>query len=56
MVIVDHGSRRAEANALLQQVATSFQQRSQVEIVETAHMEILKPDLEDALRANHVCT
>jgi len=51
VVIVDHGSRRAEANALLHNVVDSFQTKSQMEIVEPAHMEIQKPSISDALRA-----
>ena len=50
VVIVDHGSRRAEANALLHNVVESFQTKSQMDIVEPAHMEIQKPSISDALR------
>jgi len=51
VVIVDHGSRRAEANALLHDVVESFQTKSRIDIVEPAHMEIQTPSIADALRA-----
>lgn len=54
VVIVDHGSRRAEANALLHDVVESFRSRSQMSIVQAAHMEIQKPNIADAL-CSHKC-
>ena len=48
-VLVDHGSRRARANALLEEVATLVSDRLGPEaIVEAAHMEIATPTLADA--------
>lgn len=46
VLLVDHGSRRAEANALLDQVAALVKQRLGAGgIVEPAHMEIAKPTI-----------
>ena len=44
VLLVDHGSRRAQANALLDEVAGLVKQRLGVgSIVEPAHMEIAEP-------------
>lgn len=46
-LLIDHGSRRAEANALLEQVADMV--RSQMDadrIVQIAHMELAEPTIE----------
>jgi sirohydrochlorin ferrochelatase len=50
IVIVDHGSRRDESNALLESVAALFGQRfsGQFAIVEPAHMEIAEPSIATA--------
>lgn len=47
IIIVDHGSRRAESNQLLEQVAALFAQRfgQAYEVVEPAHMEIAEPSI-----------
>lgn len=52
VVIVDHGSRREESNALLEQVVAQFTQRYVAEypIVEPAHMELAEPDIATAVR------
>ena len=50
VIIVDHGSRREEANALLESVVESFEKQSKMDVVEAAHMELAKPDIADALR------
>ena len=48
-VLVDHGSRRQRANALLEEVATLVSERlGPGAIVEAAHMEIATPTLADA--------
>lgn len=50
IVIVDHGSRRAQSNEMLEEVARLFAQRfaEQYEIVEPAHMEISEPSIATA--------
>ncbi|MEX1041655.1 MAG: CbiX/SirB N-terminal domain-containing protein [Pirellulaceae bacterium] len=48
IVVVDHGSRRAESNDLLLEVAALFQQVSGYEIVEPAHMELAEPTIAQA--------
>lgn len=49
IVIVDHGSRRAESNELLEQVAAAFAERfTQYSIVEPAHMELAEPSIQTA--------
>lgn len=47
IIIVDHGSRLPESNALLGQVAEAFAQRfaDQYAIVEPAHMELAEPSI-----------
>lgn len=47
-VIVDHGSRVAQSNALLAQIASDFQRKSGHAIVEPAHMELAEPTIEMA--------
>lgn len=48
VVVVDHGSKRAESNLLLEQVADLFRRTSGLEIVEPAHMELAEPSLATA--------
>src|SRR4051812_1427486 len=50
IIIVDHGSRRAQSNALLEEVATQFGRRfaEMYDIVEPAHMEIAEPSIASA--------
>lgn len=48
VVVVDHGSRRAESNALLHDVAALFQRVSGMPIVEPAHMELAEPSIAQA--------
>ena len=48
IVVVDHGSRVAESNALLERIARSFQQQSVYKIVEPAHMELAEPSIATA--------
>src|SRR3954468_7598568 len=47
IVIVDHGSRRAESNEMLEEVARLFGQRfaELYDIVEPAHMELAEPSI-----------
>lgn len=50
IVIVDHGSRRTESNAMLEEVARLFADRfrERYEIVEPAHMELAEPSIRSA--------
>jgi len=48
LVIVDHGSKRQEANDMLIDVAAMFKRVSGGEIVEPAHMELAEPTIEQA--------
>jgi hypothetical protein len=50
VIIVDHGSRRAESNRMLEQVAALFAERfrERYEIVEPAHMELCEPSIATA--------
>lgn len=48
VLLIDHGSRRAEANALLDQVASLVGERLGADaIVEAAHMEIARPTISE---------
>jgi len=49
IVLVDHGSRVAEANAVLDEVAALLRRRLPDRIVETAHMELAPPTLAEAI-------
>ncbi|MBI1320527.1 MAG: hypothetical protein GC168_16505 [Candidatus Hydrogenedens sp.] len=49
VVIVDHGSRRAEANAMIECFAAVFRRTTGASIVEGAHMELAKPSIEQAV-------
>ena len=49
IVIVDHGSRRRESNALFERFVALFAQLTPHEIVEPAHMELAEPSLSDAV-------
>jgi sirohydrochlorin ferrochelatase len=50
IIIVDHGSRRAESNEMLEEVARLFAARfaEKFEIVEPAHMELAEPSIATA--------
>jgi sirohydrochlorin ferrochelatase len=45
VVIVDHGSRRPEANAMLEAVAELYGRLTGTPIVEPAHMDLVEPSL-----------
>ena len=48
VILVDHGSRRSESNAMLHQVVRLFQSDSGYSIVEPAHMELAEPSIPTA--------
>ena len=48
ILVVDHGSRRAESNDLLLEVVAMFRRVSGMAIVEPAHMEIAEPSIDAA--------
>eukprot|EP00210_Caulerpa_lentillifera_P008126 g7760.t1 len=51
VVIVDHGSRRKEANAMLSEIVNAFRQQTSFSIVEPAHLEIVEPSIPNAIHA-----
>jgi sirohydrochlorin ferrochelatase len=51
ILLIDHGSRRAEANALLEDVADQVRRRAPESIVEVAHLEIAEPDIAEGIDA-----
>ncbi|MDB5298178.1 MAG: cbiX [Phycisphaerales bacterium] len=50
IIIVDHGSRRAQSNAMLEEVARLFGERfgQTYDVVEPAHMELAEPSIASA--------
>jgi sirohydrochlorin ferrochelatase len=48
VIIVDHGSVRAESNESLERIVARFAATCQYQIIEPAHMELAKPDIADA--------
>ena len=52
IIIVDHGSRRAESNQMLEELASIFAERfrRRFDIVEPAHMELAEPSIATAYR------
>ncbi|GAB5364961.1 hypothetical protein AAMO2058_001015400 [Amorphochlora amoebiformis] len=53
VVIVDHGSRREEANKMLFEFAELYKDISDRSIVEVAHMELARPSISDAVGKCH---
>ena len=51
LLLVDHGSRRAEANALIEEVARQLRDRKPDWVIETAHMELATPDIAEGLES-----
>ncbi|MCA9509637.1 MAG: ferredoxin, partial [Myxococcales bacterium] len=51
IVLIDHGSRRAEANAQLEALAREVRARRPDAHVATAHLEVVPPDLAHAVAA-----
>ena len=50
IIIVDHGSRRAASNEMLEVATKNFADRGDYQIVEPAHMELAQPDIATAFR------
>lgn len=50
VVIVDHGSKRAESNLMLNQFVQLYKQITKRPIVEVAHMEIAQPSIAQAIK------
>lgn len=48
LVVVDHGSRRAESNAMHEQLVAMVADVVPYDIVEPAHMELAEPSIADA--------
>jgi sirohydrochlorin ferrochelatase len=48
LLIVDHGSRRSEANDLLPELAAMLRKESDFRIVFHAHMELAEPSIQQA--------
>jgi sirohydrochlorin ferrochelatase len=48
IILVDHGSRRDESNAMLLEVVREFQASSGFALVEPAHMELAEPSIDTA--------
>jgi len=48
IIIVDHGSRRAASNQMLEQFVEQFTQTSPYRIVQAAHMELAEPSIATA--------
>ena len=51
ILLVDHGSRREQANALLEEVAALLRKRSDDVSVHTAHMELSPPNIQEGFDA-----
>jgi len=51
LILVDHGSKREEANAHLFKVKDRMEERAPELIIEAAHMELADPSIEDACMA-----
>jgi sirohydrochlorin ferrochelatase len=51
LIVVDHGSRRAESNAMLEQMVGQVAATVPYDIVEPAHMELAEPSIAAAFDA-----
>ena len=49
ILLVDHGSRRPEANALLEEIAERIRPRVPERVVAVAHLELAKPDIAEGI-------
>jgi len=50
VILVDHGSRRNESNAMLFDVVRNFSESTGLPIVEPAHMELAEPSISTAFK------
>ena len=50
VIVVDHGSRRAESNDRLKHLVSSYKEVSQLSLVEPAHMELSEPSIATAYK------
>jgi len=48
VIVVDHGSRKAESNAMLDEFVELFKKLTRWTIIEAAHMEIAEPSISQA--------
>lgn len=48
VILVDHGSKVAESNLLLETIAAAYRQHAEWSIVEPAHMELAEPSIDTA--------
>jgi sirohydrochlorin ferrochelatase len=51
ILLVDHGSRRPEANAQLEELAARLRERAPERVVRVAHMELATPSIAEGLAA-----
>ena len=51
LIVVDHGSRRAESNEMLEEMVVMVRATVPYEIVEAAHMELAEPSIATAFDA-----
>jgi len=51
LLLVDHGSRREEANSLLPQIARLLREMSNFRIIHFAHMELAEPTIQQGFDA-----
>lgn len=49
ILLIDHGSRREEANAQLETLAAALRERIEDTLIETAHLELAQPDIATGL-------
>jgi sirohydrochlorin ferrochelatase len=50
IILVDHGSKRKEANQHVEQIVDKIRRKGQYPIVEPAHMEMVEPSISTAFR------
>lgn len=51
LLLVDHGSRRSEANAMLEEVARLLRQKRPDLMIHVAHMELAEPTIAQGVQA-----
>lgn len=51
VILIDHGSKKDDANAMLLGVVAMFRKQTGIRIVEPAHMELAEPTLDQAFAA-----